>query len=239
MSQGPFLRPCGTIGRDTYHSPKRILDNRATTSKLKKAIGANAKSGPNGFFNGLLARFAGIRPLPQGHKKGPWGSMRRVPSRAFTGRLAGILPAKPPHQEDSREFGHNAVEKSLAANAKSGPKGLFYGLVARLAGILPDQEDSREFGQKAVEKGFGGQCEKGPQALFLRSCGPIGWDTSHQAFPPRVLKRIWPQGRREGPWGQCEKRPQGPFLRLCGPIRRETFPPDPIKVIIENLATRP
>jgi hypothetical protein len=60
--------------------------------------------------------------------------------------LAGILPTKPSNQEASRESGHNAIEKALGANAKSGPKGLFYGLVARLV---------------------------------------IGWDTSHQASPPR------------------------------------------------------
>jgi hypothetical protein len=37
--------------------------------------------------------------------------------------LAGVLL---PHQEDSRESGHEVIEKSLGASAKSGPKGLFY-----------------------------------------------------------------------------------------------------------------
>jgi hypothetical protein len=50
--------------------------------------------------------------------------------------LAEILPTKPLHQEDSREFGDKALEKALWDNAKSGPNRLFYGLVARLAGIL-------------------------------------------------------------------------------------------------------
>jgi hypothetical protein len=40
--------------------------------------------------------------------------------------LAVVLP---PHQEDSRESGHEVIEMSLGASAKSGPKGLFYGLV--------------------------------------------------------------------------------------------------------------
>jgi hypothetical protein len=38
---------------------------------------------------------------------------------------------------DSRETSHKAIKKALGANAKSGLKGLFYGLLARLAGILP------------------------------------------------------------------------------------------------------
>jgi hypothetical protein len=46
--------------------------------------------------------------------------------------LAGILPTKPPHQEDSRESGHKAIEKALGGSAKSDPKGLFYDLVSRL-----------------------------------------------------------------------------------------------------------
>jgi hypothetical protein len=84
--------------------------------------------------------------------------------------LAGILPTKSPHQEDSREFGHKAVEKALGANAKNGPKCLFYGFVSRLAWILPtkppNQEDSREFGHKAVEKALGANAKNGPNCLF-------------------------------------------------------------------------
>ena len=88
--------------------------------------------------------------------------MRKVPptafSTAFVAWLAGILPTKPRHQQDSREFGHKAVEKGVGDNAKSGPKGLFYALVARLAGILPTkplrQEDSGESGHKTWKSPF-------------------------------------------------------------------------------------
>jgi hypothetical protein len=62
--------------------------------------------------------------------------------------LAGTIPTKPPHQEDSRESGHMAIKKALGANAKSGPTGLFYGLVARfsralLVGSIPANRATR------------------------------------------------------------------------------------------------
>ena len=41
-----------------------------------------------------------------------------------------------PHQEDSRESGHKTAEKALGATFCIGPKGLFYGLVARFSRIL-------------------------------------------------------------------------------------------------------
>jgi hypothetical protein len=78
-------------------------------------------------LNPLGGRFGGKYPSQSGHK---------ALKKSLEARMAGILPTKPLHQEDSREFVHKAVEKALGANAKSCPKGLFYALAARLAGIL-------------------------------------------------------------------------------------------------------
>ena len=65
--------------------------------------------------------------------------MRKVAPREA--RFAEIRPLP---QEDSRESGHKAIKKALGANAKSAPKGLFYGLAARLAGTLPTKPPHQE-----------------------------------------------------------------------------------------------
>ena len=152
-------------------------------------------------------------------------------------RLAGILPTKPPHQEDSREFGHTAVEKALGVNTKSGPKGLFYALVARLAGILPTksarQEDSIwRIRRQDSGKGPWGQCEKCPQGPFLRPYGPIGWDIPP---PQREFYRIRPQGHKKALGANAKNGPNvlfyGFVVRLAGIL--------PAKMVLKNRATRP
>jgi hypothetical protein len=169
-----FPRLCGPIGRDTFIPPQG--DCRESGHKaIKKALGAIAKSAPKDLFYGLVAR------------------------------LAGILPTKPPHQDDSREFGFKAVEKALGANAKSGRMGLSKPLRPDWPRYFPPSLPPRGFKRiwpKGRRKGPSGQCEKWPQGPFLRPCGPIGWDTSHQASPPRGFWIIGPQDRGKGPWSQ-------------------------------------
>jgi hypothetical protein len=97
--------------------------------------------------------------------------MRIVTPRSFSTAVWPDWTRNFPSPEgDSRESGQKAIKKALGANAKSAPKGLFYGLVAGLAGILPTkpplQEDSREFGHKAVEKAFESNAKCGPKRLL-------------------------------------------------------------------------
>jgi hypothetical protein len=40
----------------------------------------------------------------------------------------------------NHQSGHKAVEKSLEANFRTGPKGIFYGLVTRFSRILLNRE---------------------------------------------------------------------------------------------------
>jgi hypothetical protein len=79
---------------------------------------------------------------------------------------------------------------------KSGPKVLFYGLVARLM------------------IGWDGQFfEMAPRAFFIAL-----WPDSLESSWWEASQPLGPQGRRKGRWDHFSKWPQGPFLRPCGPI---------------------
>ena len=107
----------------------------------------------------------------------------------------GLIDWDTSHQEGSRESNHRAIEKALGGNAKCGPSGLFYCLVARLM-IGWDGPlfalDPRAF-----------------SASWPYSLEPCWWEVS---------QAIGELGHGKCPWGHLSHWPPGPFLRHFGPI---------------------
>ena len=87
---------------------------------------------------------------PQGHKKGPWGHFSHWPQGPFLWPCGPIFQ-NPLGGEYPSQSGHKAVEKALGATFCTGPKGLFYDLVARFSRILLVGRLGGK-GHKAIEK---------------------------------------------------------------------------------------
>jgi hypothetical protein len=116
--QGDFLWPCGLIDWDTSHQEGSRESNKRA---IEKALGGNAKCAPSGLFYGLVARLMIC-----------WdGPLFALDTTAFSASWPDSL--EPSWWEVSQPIGNKAMEKVLGATFRTGPKGLFYGLLARFS----------------------------------------------------------------------------------------------------------